>query len=325
MVSSCSYAQEDRVLHHPGRQQLAPTASRKNWPGAPESKLLPTPAASALWQAHSCRNAGELSQAHQARQTDHPKCRPISSGAIQRPKGSPPPAFSCTWTQRHRARPVLGPEMQMCRAVAMSCAFPVRLGTPFPFATCACSHAAQSCADCQPWHGGRPRSGSPASAASPAVPSCSKPGVPRWADGRKTGATPQSSWPSISAGLRHCGETRRAGRAAGQTGRKGPRLQSGSPGCRIRWRSLLQSRQRAAGSEERTSGVFLLPQRPEGGCLERKPGKGQPGARRHGRPSGGVQEPAILPGLSGLEETPSGKTEQGEKNKVSKLFKETFF
>lgn len=212
----------------------------------------------------------------------------------------------------------------MCWALATSGTFPARLGIPFPLPTCVCSHVAQSCADCQPWHGGHPRFGSPASTASPALPSCSEPDVPCWADGRKTGATPRSSWPSTSAGLRRCGETRHAGQAAGQTGRRGPRLRNGNRGCQIRWRFLLQSRQRASGSVEQTSGVSLLPQRPEGSWLERMPGRGQPGPWRHGRPNGGngVQEPAILPSFSGLEETSSGEGRRG-KNQVSKLFKET--
>lgn len=114
--------------------------------------------------------------------------------------------------------------------------------------TCVCSRAAPSCAGSQLWCEGHPRSGSPASAACPASPSLSVPGVPCLAGGRRTGASPQSSLPSSAAGHWRCGQTQRAGSAVCLSWRRAQRPRSGNRGSLTLWRFQLQSLQTASWS-----------------------------------------------------------------------------
>lgn len=111
--------------------------------------------------------------------------------------------------------------------------------------TCACSRAVLSCAGSQLWCEAHPRSGSPASAASPASPSASAPGGPCLAGGRRTVASPRSSSPSSAAGQWHCGRTLHAGWAAGLTWHRAPHLPSGNQGSLTQWRFQLRSLQTA--------------------------------------------------------------------------------
>lgn len=114
--------------------------------------------------------------------------------------------------------------------------------------TCVCSRAAPSCAGSRLWCEGHPRSGSPASAACPASPSLSVPGVPCLAGGRRTGASPRSSLPSSAGGQWRCGWIRRAGRAVCLSWRRARRPQSGNRGSLTPWRCQLQSSQTASWS-----------------------------------------------------------------------------
>lgn len=102
--------------------------------------------------------------------------------------------------------------------------------------TCACIRGAPSAADSLPWNAKRPHSGSPTSAASQFSPSCSEPSVLGWAGERRTGASPQSFWPSTAGGLEHCGQNQCVGWVSGQCGRKVPPYLTCSLGSQTRWR-----------------------------------------------------------------------------------------
>jgi len=114
--------------------------------------------------------------------------------------------------------------------------------------TCACSHAVPSRAGSRLWCEGHPRSGSPASAASPASPSLLVPGVLCLAGERRTGASPHSSLPSTAAGHQHYERTQHAGWAVCLSWRRARHLQSGNLGSPIQSRFQLRSLQTASWS-----------------------------------------------------------------------------